>query len=297
MKALKFVYLSTIIVVSSFISSCSSNKEDQADVKVETKDTVKAGLINVGGKLFSIPSPIQTALLIQKTGIQFNKNFLFPNNKVNQFNTDASRALMLGVYGSDLGYISAYNQTQEALVYLASIKQLADKLGISSVFDEKIIKRFENNLSNKDSLVVLVGLTYRASDSYLKDNKRLDINSLILLGGWTEGMNIAVESYKSKPTEELKKRILEQKLAVNNLLQLLSESASGQTNILNELKELKALYDKVNFEYKYIEPTTDTTKKITYINSTNELKVDDATFKSIIEKIQSFRNTICNPTL
>jgi len=185
-----------------------------------------------------------------------------------------------------------YNQTQEALSYLASIKQLADKLGISSAFDETTFKRFENNLTNKDSLVTLVGVAYRSSDNYLKNNKRLDISSLILLGGWLESMNIAIESYKAKNNEEIKRRIAEQKLTVNNLLQLITMNAPDQTDLIASLKELSLLYEKVEFKYKYVEPTTDTARKITYINSTNELVMDDATFKDILEKLQAFRNKI-----
>lgn len=290
-------YLSGILASAIFITACGGNKEEEQTEKqiVETQDTIKSGVLNVGGQLFSIPSPVQTAMLIQKLGLPFNKNILFPSNKANNFNTDASRSLLLGVYGADLGYVSMYNQTQEALSYLASIKQIADKLGISSAFDEKTFKRFENNLTNKDSLVVLVGVAYRSSDNYLKNNKRLDISSLILLGGWLESMNIAIESYKAKKNDEIKRRIAEQKLTVNNLVQLITLNAPDQTDLLASLKELATLYEKIEFKYQYAEPTTDTAKKITYINSTNELVMNDNTFNSIIEKIQSFRNKIINP--
>lgn len=297
MKKSSVSYLSAILASAVLIAACGGNKdEEQAEKQiVETQDTIKSGVLNVGGQLFSIPSPVQTAMLIQKLGLPFNKNILFPSNKANTFNTDVSRSLLLGIYGADLGYVSMYNQTQEALSYLASIKQIADKLGVSSAFDEKTFKRFENNLTNKDSLVVLVGVAYRSSDNYLKNNKRLDISSLILLGGWLESMNIAIESYKAKNNAELKRRIAEQKLAVNNLVQLLTLNTPDQTDLLASLKELAALYEKIEFKYQYAEPTTDTARKITYINSTNELIMDDNTFNSIIEKIQSIRNKITNP--
>ncbi|GIV27053.1 MAG: hypothetical protein KatS3mg027_0867 [Bacteroidia bacterium] len=294
MRKLSLKNISWIFISAASLVACSGNKEQISDENkiVETQDTVKAGVLNIGGQLFSIPSPIQTAILIQKLGLPFNKSILFDSKKVNTFNTDVSRALLLGVYGADLGYVSMYSQTQEALTYLGAIKQLADKLGVSSAFDEKTFKRFENNLTNKDSLMVLVGEAYRASDNYLKNNKRLDISSLILLGGWLESMNIAIESYKSKNNEEIKRRIAEQKLTVNNLNQLITQNAPEQTDILADLKELQMLYDKVQFKYQYVDPTTDTTKKITYINSTNELILNDEDLKNIIEKIQALRNKI-----
>lgn len=296
MKKSKITLISTFIVSSLLLVSCGGkNEESKQDEKVvEVQDTIKSGVLNVGGQLFSIPSPIQTAMLIQKLGLPFNKSILFDSKKLNTFNTDANRALALGIYGADLGYVSMYNQTQEALTYLAPIKQLADKLGISSAFDENTFKRFENNLSNKDSLVALVGTAYRASDTYLKNNKRLDISSLILLGGWLESMNISIESFKSKKSDEIKRRIAEQKLTVNNLVQLITLNAPDKTDLLASLKELAALYEKVEFKYQYVEPQADATRKITYINSNNELIMDDNTFNSIIQKIQTIRNNIVN---
>ncbi len=294
MKKSTFTYFTLLVVGTFSLISCSSKKEEQTDENqiVETQDTVKAGVLNIGGQLFSIPSPLQTAMLIQKLGLPFNKSILYASNKVNNFNTDVDRALMLGVYGADLGYVSMFSQTQEALTYLASIKQLADKLGVSSAFNEQTFKRFENNLTNKDSLMVLVGEAYRASDNYLKNNKRLDVSSLILLGGWLESMNIAIESYKAKKNEEIKRRIAEQKLTVHNLLQLITLNAPDQTDLVAALKDLSMLYEKVEFKYQYNEPTTDTTKKITYINSTNELIVNETDLNTIIEKIQTLRNKI-----
>ena len=294
MKQTRIAYLS-FLVLSVGLSACNNSKEEKQEVKmVETQDTVKAGVLNVGGQLFSIPSPVQTAMWIQKQGVPFNKRLLFDPKKVNTFNTDVERALILGVYGADLGYVSMYNQTQEALTYLGSIKQLADKLGISSTFDEKTFKRFENNLSNKDSLVALVGVVYRASDEYLKNNKRLDISSLILLGGWLESMNIAIESFKVKNNADIKKRIAEQKLAVNNLLQLITLNTADQTDLIASLKDLVMIYAKIEFKYQFVPPTTDTARKITYINSTNDLLMDDAVFEEIIHKIQALRNKILN---
>ena len=76
------------------------------------------------------------------------------------------------MFGADLGYVSLYNQTQDALGYLGSIKQLSDKLGISAAFDGPTMERIKNNITNKDSMMVLVGIAYRASDAYLKNNER-----------------------------------------------------------------------------------------------------------------------------
>ena len=43
---------------------------------------------------------------------------------MNQYATDFSKALNLGIYGADLGYVSMYNKTQDAISYLAVIASL-----------------------------------------------------------------------------------------------------------------------------------------------------------------------------
>ena len=294
----KTICLLSIIISGVFLlTSCGNKEQTQDDTKdVVEQDTVKAGIVNIGGQLFSIPSPIQTAMLIQKLGIPFNKSLLLPANKIASFNNDAVRSLMLGVYGADLGYVSMFAQTQEALGYLASIKQLSDKLGVSAAFNEQTLKRLQNNITNKDSLVSLVGIAYRASDSYLKTNKRLDISSLILVGGWIESMHFSAQTYKAKNNNEVKLSLAEQKQATDNIIQLLTLNAPDQTELIGLLKELQTLYGKVEYKYTFVEPVTDTAKKITTINSTNEIKVDDATLNAIIEKIEAIRNKITNPT-
>ena len=287
-----------LTIAASLFSSCGEKKDDvNKDELVETVDTVKTSVLNVGGELFSVPSPIQTALLIQKSGITYDKSTLHASNKVNTFTTDFSKSLNLGIYGADLGYVSLYNQTLDALGYLASVKQLADKLGISAAFDASTMERIKNNVTNKDSMMVLVGIAYRGSDAYLKNNQRTGVSSLILTGGWIESMHFSVTAYKSKPTDGVRFRIAEQKQALGSLIKILSSSTEAEVVALTaQLTELSKIYDGVQFKYNFVEPVTDTTKKLTYINSITEVIVSDEQIAQITEKIKEIRNKIINAT-
>jgi len=282
------------VVAVVFLTSCGDPKKDEGkDELVETPDTVKTNIVNVGGELFSVPSPIQTALLIQKSGISYDKSILHASNKVNTFSTDYSKSINLGIYGADLGYVSLYNQTQDALGYLASVKQLADKLGISAAFDASTMERIKNNVTNKDSMMVLVGIAYRGSDAYLKNNQRTNVSSLILTGGWIESMHFSVTAYKSKPTEGVRFRIAEQKQALSSLLKILGNSTEPEVVALTaQLADLSKIYDGIQFKYNFVEPVTDTTKKLTYINSTTEVIVSDEQIALITDKIKEIRNKI-----
>jgi len=290
-------FIALTIAVSLF-TSCKETKSDDENKEdlVETTDTVRS-VVNVGGELFSVPSPIQTAILIQKSGVPYDKSVLSTSNKVNNYSTDYSRAINLGVYGADLGYVSLYNQTQDALGYLGSIKQLSDKLGISAAFDGPTMERIKNNITNKDSMMVLVGIAYRASDAYLKNNQRREVSSLILTGGWIEGMYFSLAAYKAKPSTQIKFRIAEQKQALTSLVKIMGMSTSPEiVELTTSLAELAKIYEGIELKYTFVEPTTDTVKKVTYINSTTEVVVTDEQIASISEKIKQIRNKIVNPT-
>ena len=286
----------TITLLSAgLLSSCGDSKKDEGtkDELVETPDTVKTQVLNVGGQLFSVPSPIQTALLIQKSGINYDKSVLSSSNKVNTLTTDFTRSLNLGIYGADLGYVSLYNQTQDALGYLAAVKQLADKLGVSAAFDAPTMERIQKNVTNKDSMMVLVGIAFRQSDNYLKNNSRTNTSGLILTGGWIESMHFSLSAYKLKPNNEIKWRIAEQKLAINSLLKILSTNPAKEVvELTAELSELAKIYDDIKFTYKFEKPTDDTIKKLTYINSTTEVSVTDEQIFKISEKLKTIREKI-----
>ncbi|WP_317898189.1 hypothetical protein [Aurantibacillus circumpalustris] len=290
-------FLVFTITVFSFASCGGGKNEEEKDDLIETPDTVKAAVLNVGGELFSVPSPIQTAMLIQKSGVTYDKSILSSSNKVNTYSTDFSRALNLGIYGADLGYVSLNNQTQDALGYLASIKQLTDKLGISAAFDGPTMDRIKNNITNKDSMMVLVGIAYRGSDAYLKENQRTDISSLILTGGWIESMHFSLTAYKVKSTDAIRFRIAEQKQAINSIIKILKNYNNPEVIELNiALTALAEVYEGIQFKYNFVEPITDTAKKVTYINSTTEVIISDEQLSQITQKLNQIRGKIVNTT-
>lgn len=287
----------TLGLASMLIYSCGDPKPTDGETgdNLADTDTVKAVALNVGGELFSVPSPIQTALLIQKSGVSYDKAILNAGNKNGQYSSDYSKSLNLGIYGADLGYVSMYNQTQDALGYLGAVKQLADKLGVSAAFDQNTMKRINDNISNKDSMLVLVGIAYRASDAYLKTNKRTEISSLILTGGWIESMHFSIMAYNKKPTDEIKYRIAEQKQALGSIIRLIkSHNLPDAAELTTQLEDLAKIYEGVTTKYNFVEPTTDEAKKTTYINSTTEISISKEQIEQVAAKILAIRDKIIN---
>jgi hypothetical protein len=294
---LKFItFRGTLLLLSVtalFASGCGGgDKKDPDDLP--PVDSTQTTILNVNGEIFSIPSPIQTAFLIKGSGAAYSKDVLNPSNKSAQYSTNFAKALNLGIYGADLGYVTIYDQTQDAIGYLNSAKKLADELGVSGAFDAQTIERFSKNLGNKDSMLVLVGVAYRSSDAYLKNNDRSDVSGLVLAGGWLESLYFATNVYKTKPNEDVKRRIAEQKTSLQSLIKLLTQfySQPEYTEFIDNLNDLSSVFDGVEFKYTYEKPTTDADKKMTTINSKSEVKITPEQIESITQKVKSIRSQI-----
>jgi len=294
LKFITFKGAITVLSVTALLTSGCNGEGEKKQDDVATVDSAQTSIINISGEIFSIPSPIQTALLIKGSGAGYSKSILNDAHKSSTYSTNFAKALNLGIYGADLGYVTIYDQSQDAIGYLNAAKKLSDGLGISAAFDAATIERFTKNLGNKDSMLVLVGVAYRASDAYLKSNDRNDVSGLVLAGGWVESLYFTTDIYKTKPKEDVKLRIAEQKLSLQSLIKLLTPyySQPEYTKFIDNLYDLSTVYDGVEFKYTYIAPTTDAVKKITTINSKTDVKITDEQIETISQKIRTIRTQI-----
>ena len=287
-----------VLLISLLLSGCGGDEKPKTEEETEIKteiDPSNSTLLTVNGELFSIPSPIQTAILIKQIGSNYNKEMLNPPKNISSYSTRFQKALNLGVYGANLGYVTIYDQTQDAMSYLQAVRKIADELGVTGAFDNSLIDRFEKNMGNKDSILVLVSNAYRASDSYLKNNDKDDVAVLILAGGWIESTYFATEVAKQTKNKEVINRIGEQKNSLENLIKLLSPfyKEKGEfTSLIDNLVELVREYDGIKYTYVYEKPTVDAANKTTIINSRTNITISDQQLEAISNKIQLIRNQI-----
>lgn len=293
-KSLKLVgLLSVTLIASTIFISCGDPKKSTDPEKMPGNDT-SGGLVEINGQIISIPSPIQTAFLINKVGANYSKEMLNPANKTANYTTNFQKALNLGVFGADLGYVTIYDQTQDALSYMNATKKIADELGVSGAFSPATMERFQKNMGNRDSLLSLVSVAYRESDSYLKNNEQNNISGLILTGGWIETMYFVTNILKSKDNDEIKRRIGEQKSSVSSIIKLLTPYAgdAAYADLISKIKELEAAFAGIEFKYTYQKPLTDPEKKMTTITSTSEVKISAEQIKTITDKVDAIRKQI-----
>jgi hypothetical protein len=264
---------------------------DSLDTVVETPST---NVMKVGGHLFSIPSPVQTAMLFRRLGIGYQKELPLAIDQANTLTGKVGRSLALGMYGADLAYVTVQKDGSKALATLGIIEQLSAQLDLSNAFDKALLDRFKKNVSSEDSLLVLTGSAFRAADEYLKENGRNDVSALVLAGGWIESLYLTMNATSSRNDHQLAQRIGEQKRTLDDLIQLVQEADQDSLcgPFIAELKKLQAAYAGVTSTYVFEKPVTDAKTKTTHINSMSTVTVSPEQIKAIGEQVIKMRSTI-----
>jgi len=279
------------------LSSCGGSEKTEAEsalgegtsqVKTFEKDTTVESIF------YSIPSPIETASLIRKAGVPYNKDYLNDIQKCSNYTTTGSKALNLGVYGSDLSFTSIYDQTQESMLYLKCANNLANGLGINGAFDENTANRLDANKNNRDSLLGIISESFWIADSYLKDNERPGTSSLIIAGGWIEAVYIATKLAESSKSLDIIDRIAEQKFTLDNLVGMLKKYDFDETVavIHKDLLDLKLEYDQLKTVKVSSDSSTNSKTGVTTVGGGSKLTCTPEQLKKISEKVGVIRNNI-----
>jgi len=292
MNIVYFYFLSIAVALPLLISCSGEPIAKELDEEVLSQNS----LLNTAfeGKIFSIPSPIQTSILLKGLAIPFNASMLNTVEYLDSYKTEYQRSLNLGVYGTDLGYSSLYNQNSYSIRYLAAVQKISTKLGLDAAFDKQFIIRFEKNLSNQDSMLLMLSDAFKQTDYFLKNSDRKVVSALILTGGWIESMYLASELNIQKQSVQIVERIGEQQLTLASIIELLSEHNTNAMNdsMIQDLKDLQFYFEKIEFKYTYKQPKTNSLDKTTTLMHDLEIKIDTDILNQISMKIRSIREKI-----
>ncbi|TAH25100.1 MAG: hypothetical protein EAZ07_08020 [Cytophagales bacterium] len=291
-----------VFLISTILGiwACSNNKNSNEQIISEAIDTTsqvsKISDQAIGDIIRSIPSPIEISMLIKESGGAYDSKILNPTENKENYNTSYKRALNLGMYGTDLGYINIYNKSKDALVYLDAIKTMADELNIGQFYDFNTIKRLASNSNNIDSLLYITTSNFQHINEFLHKEKRSDQSVLLLTGGWLEAVYISCNVAVKTKNKELYEKIGEQKIVLNQLLLLLSNFKSDPSiNLLNnQLLELNKIFNQVEISYTYKESSMKEVNGVLVIEDQSESKViiSDEQVNSILNTVKTIRDGI-----
>lgn len=278
-----------------FFVACGSPEASETEQEVNVQDTPKeTEVVAIGGRSFSVPSPVQAALAIKNSGLKYQRDLTVPLDRGGSMVRKMQQAALLGMHGADMAYVTVHSDGQRALATLQAIEKLGGKLELSNAFDRSLLDRFKRNISSEDSLLRFSGTAFRAADQYLKNNERHDVSTMVLVGGWVESMHLTLADPASATNAELMQRVGEQKSTLDGMIALLTEHDKDGSNgpLLNALVELKAEYAEIDPTYTYEKPVTDAANRTTYINSMTTVTVPAGKVTVIAAKVSAIRSMI-----
>ncbi|MEM6524742.1 MAG: hypothetical protein AAGF85_02755 [Bacteroidota bacterium] len=286
--------LSFALTLTLGIYSCGPKNTEESSSSDEFSQADEQLKESIQEVVYEIPSPSEIPFLLEATGAEFNETLINDNNKAEGYSSrNDVAALNLGVFATDVGYLVSYDKVQEALTYMSSAKKLADNLGVTGSFDTELIKRFEANLSAKDSLAYLLNETINKTDKYLKDDNRSKLASLIISGSFIEGLYISTELIETYPKDILPEDsrnlvltplirvVLEQEKSVKDLTTMLEniEQTGPVSGLVSDLKDLSSKYEVLNIDEQIK-------------NNRADLILSDETLTDITAKIAEIRGRI-----
>jgi len=293
------ILVSYLIVFGLFIISCSSGgkKRDKVEVDMNTlsQDSVAIEGIKAAKQIFySLPSPLETAMILKRAGAKYNEEILNSVDNTSRYSTNRSMALNLGIYSTDLSYSSLFDQTQASIKFMTASKKMAEGLGILNAIDNSVIQKLEENVNNRDVILDIISETLLNTNSNLEENDRVAIGSIILVGGWVEGLYIAttlVEDFKSTDNE-LVARIIDQKLSLNTVINLLNQNKDNPDikTVMEDINAIKLIYEQVQISVSGVEAIPDKKSGVTTLRSKNVSSVSPEVFSKLKSKVSEIRN-------
>ncbi len=254
----KIVFGLALLAGVNFFTSCSGCSSNNADNLDEIPDSVANASLQlsenvVNDMIENISSPVEMANSIKNSGVGFSEKVMNPSDNMKNYNSSFKRALNLGVYSADLGYINTFNKNSVVIQYLLAVKELADGINVGQFLDFTTLKRLATNSTNLDSLKQLSVTSFNKMDRYLRDQRRANTSTAIVAGAWLEGINITCDVVEQTNDENLTNRLAEQKSVVDILLVVLDNYAKSDKNfqaLSDKIKGIKEAYDNVRIMYE-----------------------------------------------
>lgn len=226
---------------------------------------------------FFLPSTMQIAHILKKSGVLYEEGLTNDPEKQSQYETRAKRLLNLGVYTGDLAYCILNNQNDMGMKYVSALKKLGNNLDLAEVYQtSETLNKMEETMSNQDSLITFIINTQEKLNDYAHTSHQLSLLLETFTGAWVETMYIGANAENQHP-EYMHKRLAEQMGILSNLIEGLEMTDNNNEEITGIITQLKDFQSSMP-EYQD--------------NFNNELT--DEQFEILKEKITIIRNNITN---
>ncbi|MCZ6900163.1 MAG: hypothetical protein O7F74_07980 [Bacteroidetes bacterium] len=300
MKNFKIITL--LIAGTIFMVSCGpqTSKEDQAKAQEMAEFDKKSEELRAKAReIFDkLPPATEVAARIQATGADFNGDLVNDPGNVDTYlaieGREGLQAALVGIYISDMGYLSAYGQPARATFDAA--QKLSDKLGVGRAFDEGVAIRYFEKIDQNEEAKKILNEAYANASKNLRTENRELISAAAATGVFIEGLYLLTSIVDTYPKDMLPddvrnnilgplvKGILEREATLDKLIEIDKALLEGVDNtqadfFLYDMEDLKASFAKLDVAGKMETEGA-------------SLVLNDETLAEITQKVASIREKI-----
>ncbi len=172
---------------------------------------------------YGLYSPDEVSRMLKSSGLRYKPEAFLPVEKADKYSSSSKQAVSLGIYGADFSIAKLFDDTEEAVKYMKVIGQLSEKLGVPLEMLDNSVSEIEQKLGDIDSLSYVVSEVFTSSTEFLLETGRESAISLIMMGGWIEGIYqiLNIIETDTLPDPVLIEAVISQKYSLDFLLTLM----------------------------------------------------------------------------
>ena len=291
---MKGTFITVLIFFSMIFLSCGGNGSSE-DVK-DSLDLDDTGIIiqdETDEIIYFLSSPGEIVDVLNQSDLKYKSGLVNDYSKSSNYLMQASQAINLGIYSSDLAYCSYYEELSQAANLFFSVQDLCRKLEVSYLLNNIVLARVKANLHNPDSIKVLSKEYNKVIYNHFIENDKQNVLILISTGGLVEGLYLALNSIdKIKAESPLSATIAEQKFA----FEVLRDFAYQQKDdplvslIIPDMKKMDEIFSNIKALKKEKTTVNNTKDGKVVIGGSNNLFIDQAQFNKLKQLISKIRN-------
>lgn len=186
-----------------FLNACGESETKEATPK-PTSDQPKEQPDTASIDMDALPSPIRIAYLFYEANLEFLPDLIIEPTLYDGLTQSTDKMLLFGMYGSDLAYCAFNNREEESLSRFELMDRISEDIGFNLNRDqETILKRFENNVNDIDSVIHILSRYQMDIDNYIEQNNDQDKALLMFSSAWIETMYLGCSVKDLELNEDL----------------------------------------------------------------------------------------------
>jgi len=268
MKKINLTKNLIVFSIGALLLSCGGDGDNSSD-ELNVLDTTEnmtdenlEDLFDSPDSDYQLPSPLQVASIFKNSGLAYNSGATSKSETASKYTDELKQMLNFGVYSADMAYCVLNEQSNEARKYLQVITDLAERIGMESVFENKdLMDRFDKNIEDKDSIEILMLDIHERTEIYMDENDMQHQQAVHFAGAWTEGMYLGVYDFDHNPNkEDVGAKIAEQMSILQNIIKGLSDPKNAGMDLawlISEMENIQTTFDGFQSVITYYADPTD----------------------------------------